>query len=418
MERSWCTPPGFTRGESNWNPSSLPIAYRINLASAPASIGMDGTRAAVEAGFASWAAPACTRWRATNAGTSTLTRARTGDTERTIVWISDAWPPEPGDVRSTIGVTTPVWRSGGYFIDADIQFNAVGFHWNMTGVSGVDTQSIATHEEGHFLGLNHSALGRAVMYASYSGGLKRALDADDVNGVCTIYPSGSSGDAGAPDDAGTMTGTGAVGDACSASQPCAAGNRCVCRSATDCFCSRGCSTSAPCPSGFTCAMTSLGSLCVPGRGSTAPGTRRTGDPCASGADCASGVCVRTSTSTFCSQVCTDDCACPDGYQCFPTSTGTTSVCAQGTNTCTPADDGGLTEVDAGGGETDAGPADAVADVARDGGTTPARSGCGCAVPATRQGMLPGIVELALGAAALAGRRRVAFGRTGRDAGTR
>lgn len=190
----------FVRETSNWNPASLPISYRINLSSAPASLGAATAQAALDAGMATWAAPACTRWRATNAGTTAVTAARAGDGENSFLWISGSWPAELGGVNSTIGVTTPVWRSGGYFIDADIQFNNVGFRWSTTGASNtVDTQSIATHEEGHFLGLDHTTIRGAVMYPSYSGGLLRNLSSDDTAGVCTIYPSGMAiPDAGMP----------------------------------------------------------------------------------------------------------------------------------------------------------------------------------------------------------------------------
>ncbi|MEI8258667.1 MAG: peptidase M10A, partial [Deltaproteobacteria bacterium] len=154
LAATWAAPAqAFVREESNWNPASLPISYSINLSTAPASIGSAGARSAVEGGFASWAAPACTAWRTTNAGDTTR-RSNQSDRANTINWVSGSWPATLGDVNSVIGVTTPVWTTGGYFIDADIQFNAVGFTWSLTGATNtVDTQSIATHEEGHFLGL-------------------------------------------------------------------------------------------------------------------------------------------------------------------------------------------------------------------------------------------------------------------------
>jgi hypothetical protein len=50
-----------------------------------------------------------------------------------------------------------------------------------------DLQSILTHEAGHFLGLAHSTDTSAVMYAYYHPGSVN-LTADDVAGVCSIYP--------------------------------------------------------------------------------------------------------------------------------------------------------------------------------------------------------------------------------------
>ncbi|MBL8678351.1 MAG: matrixin family metalloprotease [Myxococcales bacterium] len=401
----------YTPSASKWNPASLPIGYRINAMSAPASLGPTAAVSTVEAGFATWAAPACTTWRSRNDGASALTRARSGDSERSVMWLSGTWPSELGSVNSTIGVTTPVWRSGGYFIDADIQFNAVGFRWGDGTGGTVDTQSIAVHEEGHFLGLDHTNVRGAIMFPSYSGGQIRNLNADDQAGVCFLYPSGvtppADGGVVPPPDSGVNPGSGAVGDVCNMTTPCAAGNRCVCRSATDCFCSRGCSTAMPCPSSFQCANTSIGPLCVPGGGGTMMGMGGTGDPCTSPDQCSTGLCVRgPSGSAFCSQACTDDCSCPTNFSCFMTSMAGLSVCGPGTNACMPSD-AGVTEPDSGTGAPvmDAG---VDTDAGADGGRTiPGETGgCKCSTPGSTRSNVGAwaIVGLAFGFAALRRRR--------------
>jgi hypothetical protein len=50
--------------------------------------------------------------------------------------------------------------------------------------------SILTHEAGHFLGLAHSPLPNATMYAFYEQGTNdwRTLSDDDIAGICSIYP--------------------------------------------------------------------------------------------------------------------------------------------------------------------------------------------------------------------------------------
>ncbi len=371
----------YTPAASKWDPRSLPITYVVNANSAPASLGAPGAIAAVNAGFASWAAPACTTWRATNGGASALTRARTGDAERSVLWIQGppgTWPGEFGSENSTIGVTTPVWRNPGYFIDADIQFNAVGFRWGDGSGGTVDTQSIAVHEEGHFLGLDHTNVRGAVMFPSYSGGQTRNLSADDQGGVCFLYPSGMMM---VIPDAGMMAGGGAVGDVCNAGAPCAAGNRCVCRSQNDCFCSRPCSGASPCPNSFQCVNTNVGQLCVPGGGMMmGMGTGRTGDPCTGGGDCSTGVCVRgPNGQPFCSQVCTDDCSCPNAFTCVPTSVAGTSVCAAGNNTCMADVDSGVSDPDSG--VVSDVPTARVMDGGRpDGGYGVEPGGCRCSTP--------------------------------------
>ncbi|KAE8658043.1 hypothetical protein F3Y22_tig00116975pilonHSYRG00122 [Hibiscus syriacus] len=51
----------------------------------------------------------------------------------------------------------------------------------------VDIESIALHELGHILGLNHSQKEEAVMYAIFPGGQKRVLKQDDIDGITDLY---------------------------------------------------------------------------------------------------------------------------------------------------------------------------------------------------------------------------------------
>lgn len=52
--------------------------------------------------------------------------------------------------------------------------------------SDYDLQTVAIHEIGHALGMGHSAITNAVMYAQYTG-VKQALNADDTAGIRSIY---------------------------------------------------------------------------------------------------------------------------------------------------------------------------------------------------------------------------------------
>lgn len=348
----------YRRLGSQFNPRSLPIQYRINRATIPASLGEATGVAAIEAGMQTWAAPACSAWRTTNAGNTSLTRGRAGDRENSFLWISGAWPGELGSVNVTIGVTTPVWNQGGFVIDADIQYNAVGFRWSTTGTNNtVDTQSIATHENGHFLGLDHTPITRAVMFASYPGGARRALDADDTAGVCALYPSGQAvPDAGTPpqpdDPCAQFT-------SCAGCTPvngcgwCGATNRCV--SSTQMG-----PVSGSCASGFAW----LPQECSAGMASF-------GEPCRTLQDCnGGGICVGSTTvMPFCTRVCADDCQCPRGYNCGAMLQTGQRVCVPGTNRCA-MDAGVPTPVDAG----NPVPTDTGVIVPRDGGIAPRDTG--------------------------------------------
>ncbi len=55
-----------------------------------------------------------------------------------------------------------------------------------TGANDYDLETVAIHEFGHALGMDHSAIQSADMYAYY-GGTKQALTSDDTSGIQSIY---------------------------------------------------------------------------------------------------------------------------------------------------------------------------------------------------------------------------------------
>jgi hypothetical protein len=93
----------------------------------------------------------------------------------------------------------------GQILDADIVFNpSILFSTNsVTPADRIDLQSVATHEIGHLLGLDHTTLLSSVMFPTVIVGANfpRTLSTDDMAGVSTLYPSGQFG------SKGTITGT-------------------------------------------------------------------------------------------------------------------------------------------------------------------------------------------------------------------
>lgn len=252
----------FTRSSTTWAPNVLPVPYKVNVASIPSSLGQSAGLAAVDNGFSAWSNAGCTAWRSRNAGTSAVTRGSSTDNENSALWISGSWPGELGSVNSTIGITTTTYRTGGYFIDGDMQYNNVGFRWGTGSGGTVDAQSITTHEEGHFLGLGHTTVAGSVMVASYASGQVRTLSSDDRSGVCTLYPPGYE-DAGVL-DAGPAPGSLGFGAACADSSQCASGI-CIQGSSGGAYCTKNCTDDCSCPTSYACfPLSSGGRVCGQG----------------------------------------------------------------------------------------------------------------------------------------------------------
>lgn len=182
----------------------VPVKYYINTSTFPAEIKDTAQQRLID-GFASWSAPDCTSFATQLVGDLPDGTFLENDGKNVLLWINEpgAWPADLGDVTSVIGVTLPKWSDDGQgnqiIYDADIVFNNVGFCWydakvgapSCAGKTPVDTQSIATHEQGHFLGLGHTDVPGATMEPAYNGGDSLAsIEQDDIEGVCALYPVG------------------------------------------------------------------------------------------------------------------------------------------------------------------------------------------------------------------------------------
>jgi len=68
------------------------------------------------------------------------------------------------------------------------------FSWSIGGSNGYDVESVILHENGHVVGLGHSEVGDAVMYAYYVEEPRRLLHLDDIDGITFLYPyAGTTG---------------------------------------------------------------------------------------------------------------------------------------------------------------------------------------------------------------------------------
>ena len=169
---------------ATWAVGSLPVTYSIGL---PRSRDLgDAEDAEVDVALRSWNAVACTAFRGKVGGT---TQGPGGDDGVSgIYWHDTDWPSS--FVAGALAQTLIYVDKNGHIYDADVHVNGKDFVWSLDGKAGtVDARSILTHELGHALGLGHSADTRATMYATHVAGLAwRSLEADDEDGVCSLYP--------------------------------------------------------------------------------------------------------------------------------------------------------------------------------------------------------------------------------------
>lgn len=189
-------------------------------------LGYERSHAAVARSFATWEAVDCTDLRFLDQSPSKSIEVgfdQKGANENLVVFrtelCQDVVPADDrcwdnldcpnryncwswGDTVIGVTVTTFVGKTG-QLVDADMEYNSALF--TFTDVDGppcgkrpgpacvsTDLQNTATHEIGHFIGLDHSPVRDAVMYVSASLGetSKRNLNRDDRDGICTIYPIG------------------------------------------------------------------------------------------------------------------------------------------------------------------------------------------------------------------------------------
>ncbi|HVH88083.1 MAG TPA: matrixin family metalloprotease [Terriglobales bacterium] len=183
---------------ARWDFSDFPVQWSMNPAAASNVAGATTPQQVVTAAFATWtsapnaaipisrgpdtqvSAPA---FDGVNLVCFTCVTDFSSDGTLAVTFTTTANGPGADDKH---GGTS---RFAAQILDADILFNpAVKF--TTDGSGGSDLQTVVTHEIGHFLGLDHSAVVKAIMFP-FAPPLERTLSYDDVAAVSSLYPKSS-----------------------------------------------------------------------------------------------------------------------------------------------------------------------------------------------------------------------------------
>lgn len=166
---------------------NLPVTYRIHQGGLP-TIGNRSEFVAVHAGFEAWE----------NVEGSAIAFSYGGTTEHRFGALDDTnlvtFQDDSFDFGSRVVAVTLTYYSRRIedppIVDADILFNPNEF-FSTNGAPGTyDLQSVATHEVGHLLGLDHAAIVSATMNPLAGSGVTffRVLQTDDRIACSVLYP--------------------------------------------------------------------------------------------------------------------------------------------------------------------------------------------------------------------------------------
>ena len=186
---------------SRWNFAGFPVQWNLNPATGSNIQGSNSAASVIQAVFDTWtSAPNANIPITRGADSSVSSEASSPSNINLICFVCmDAdFSKDSGTLAVTITTTVTRGHSDGHggvaafdgqIIKSDIIFNPnVQFTTDGTGSGSTqDLQTVATHEVGHFLGMDHTGVTRAIMFP-FAPASEHTLSYDDDAGISTLYP--------------------------------------------------------------------------------------------------------------------------------------------------------------------------------------------------------------------------------------
>lgn len=151
-----------------WPSSSIPVSYWVNASS--------DRNAHIQAAANSWSS-AGANFSFNYRGTHARSGGASMNNRNEVMW-NDL------NTNNALAVAT-IWTSNNTILEADMTFNT-RFSWSTDGWYGYDVQTVALHEFGHWVGLDHTPLYESIMYYRNKG-TQRYLHSSDIAGIRHIY---------------------------------------------------------------------------------------------------------------------------------------------------------------------------------------------------------------------------------------
>jgi MYXO-CTERM domain-containing protein len=186
----------FEQGAVLYHPSQC-VPYHLLAAESP-EIPRTVLSSSLARAFGAWSSPnatctpGITAVELTPVTDAQIAQYTTGERGHNVIGVVEGPWPHAGAGETLSLATLTFDANTGEIFDADLELRS-DLAWSTgatTTPDGYDLDAIMTHETGHVLGLAHSQLGEAVMFASYTPGssTQRKLAPDDARAICAIYP--------------------------------------------------------------------------------------------------------------------------------------------------------------------------------------------------------------------------------------